>query len=163
GRYLGGVSFAGKRVLDVGTASGCLSFHMEREGAEVVSFDLSDAHCWDTVPYAGTDVLQSNRMSQANLRRINNSYWFCHRAYQSKNRVVYGTVYTIPRDIGPVDVAVYGSILLHLRDPFLALQTGLQLVKDTVIVADVIPRRRFWHRFFTPLLGPEMSFLPDAR
>ena len=33
-RYLGGVDFAGKRVLDVGTATGCLSFHMERRGAE---------------------------------------------------------------------------------------------------------------------------------
>jgi hypothetical protein len=30
-------------------------------------------------------------------------------------------VYDMPPAIGPVDVAVYGSILLHLRDPFRAL------------------------------------------
>ncbi|MEE9185219.1 MAG: hypothetical protein V3U39_12205, partial [Acidimicrobiia bacterium] len=39
--YLGGVDFAGKRVLEVGTASGFLCFHMESQGAEVVAYDLS--------------------------------------------------------------------------------------------------------------------------
>ena len=32
--YLGHFDFAGKRVLDVGAASGILSFHVERQGAE---------------------------------------------------------------------------------------------------------------------------------
>ena len=41
-RYLGGVDVAGKRCLDIGTASGFLSFEMEKEGAEVVSFDADD-------------------------------------------------------------------------------------------------------------------------
>ena len=34
-QYLGGVDFAGKRVLEIGPASGFLSFHMERRGARV--------------------------------------------------------------------------------------------------------------------------------
>jgi 2-polyprenyl-3-methyl-5-hydroxy-6-metoxy-1,4-benzoquinol methylase len=37
--YLGHFDFRGKRVLDVGTASGFLTFEMEKRGAEVVSFD----------------------------------------------------------------------------------------------------------------------------
>jgi hypothetical protein len=45
-------------------------------------------------------------------------------------------VYAIPEEIGLVDIAVYGSILLHLRDPFLALQSGLKLVKDTVVTSE---------------------------
>jgi len=163
GKYLGGVSFEGKRILDVGAASGFLSFTMERQGGEVVSYDLSDSYCWDHVPYAGTDLVDAAVQARANLRRINNSYWYCHRLFRSRNKVVYGTVYTIPPEIGPVDIGVYGSILLHLRDPFLALQTGLALVKDTAIVADLIPRRRFWHRWVSWLLKPEMLFLPDAK
>jgi hypothetical protein len=163
GRYLGGVSFAGKRILDVGAASGFLSFYMEQQGGQVVSYDLSDAHCWDHVPYAGTDLIGAAGAARANIRKINNSYWYCHQRYRSKNQVVHGTVYTIPASIGPVDIGVFGSILLHVRDPFLALQNGLALVKDTVIVADVIPRRRFWHRWVSWLLKPEMLFLPDAK
>jgi len=49
--YLGNVEFAGKRVLDVGAASGFLTFEMEKRGAEVVSFDLDDGANWDVVPH----------------------------------------------------------------------------------------------------------------
>jgi hypothetical protein len=162
-RYLGGVPFAGRRVLDVGAASGFLSFHMERQGAEVVSYDLSDTHSWDLVPYAGTDLPGLTAGARANIRKLNNSYWYCHRLYGSRNRVVYGTAYTVPQHLGLFDVGVFGSILQHLRDPFLALQTGLALVRDTAIVTEVIPRRRFWHRWVTRWLWPEMLFLPDAK
>jgi SAM-dependent methyltransferase len=162
-RYLGGVSFRGKRVLDVGAASGFLSFHMEQQGGDVVSYDLSDAHTWDHVPYAGTDLLAAVAGARANIRKINNSYWYCHRAYRSHNRVVHGTAYTIPPELGPFDIGVFGSILEHLRDPFLALQTGLALVDDTAIVTEVIPRRRFWHRWVMRWLQPQMLFLPNAR
>jgi hypothetical protein len=161
-RYLGGVSFAGRRVLDVGAASGFLSFHMEQQGAEVVSYDLSESFSWDNVPYAGSDQIEADRINREAIRRSNNAYWFCHRAFGSKNRMAHGTAYTIPDSIGPVHIAVFGSILLHLRDPFLALQMGARLARDMVIVADVVPRRHFWQRWFRPLLAPEMRFLPDA-
>jgi 2-polyprenyl-3-methyl-5-hydroxy-6-metoxy-1,4-benzoquinol methylase len=162
-KYLGGVSFRGKRILDVGAASGFLSFHMEREGGEVVSYDLSEAHAWDHVPYAGTDLPGIVSNARARIRKLNNSYWYCHRAHGSKNRVVHGTAYTIPADIGPFDIGVFGSILEHLRDPFLALQTGLALVTDTAIIAETIPRRQFWHRWVPWRMAPEMRFLPDAK
>ena len=40
----------------------------------------------------------------------------------SKAKVVYGTVYEIPEEIGRVEVATFGSVLRHVRDPFLALR-----------------------------------------
>lgn len=162
-RYLGGAAFRGARVLDVGAASGFLSFHMERQGAEVVSYDLCESYSWDHVPYAGTDLREADQVSRAAHRRINNAYWLCHRAFESRNQLVHGTVYTIPESIGPVDISVFGSILLHLRDPFRALQMGTRQTREMVIVADLIPRRRFWQRWFAQLLAPEMRFLPDAR
>jgi 2-polyprenyl-3-methyl-5-hydroxy-6-metoxy-1,4-benzoquinol methylase len=161
-RYLGGMSFRGKRVLDIGAASGFLSFHMERQGAEVVSYDLSDADSWDLVPYAGTDLAQQSPQTRASIRRLNDGYWYCHRALKSANRIVYGSVYAIPAQIGSFDIGVFGSVLQHLRDPFLALQTGLAMVKDTVIVVETIPRRRFWQRWLPWLIRAEMGFLPHA-
>ena len=50
--YLGQFDFRGKRVLDVGTASGYLTFSMEKRGADVVSFDMADGAQWDVVPFA---------------------------------------------------------------------------------------------------------------
>src|SRR5436305_13837565 len=41
--YLGRAPFAGTRVLELGTAAGFLTFHMEGRGAEVVSYDPTPA------------------------------------------------------------------------------------------------------------------------
>ena len=49
--YLGKVSFTGKRVLEIGPASGFLAFEMEKRGAEVVSVEVTADHGWDFVPY----------------------------------------------------------------------------------------------------------------
>jgi hypothetical protein len=58
---------------------------------------------------------------------------------------------------------VFGSILLHVRDPFLALQNALQLTQDTVIVTDMLPRRQFYQMFLGWLGRPKMTFLPEHR
>ena len=161
--YLGGVAFAGKRVLDLGAASGFLSFHMEAEGAEVVSYALSERPPWDIVPYSDLDIAETDRVRREHLRRINNAYWFCHAARASRARVAYGTVYAVPEAIGPVDVAVVGSILLHLRDPFLALWNAVRLAGETAIVTEIIPARYRWTRLFGDRLGLPLMFLPRWR
>jgi hypothetical protein len=156
--YLGEVNFKGKRVLDVGCASGVLSFYAEKQGAEVVSFDLDERGSWDMVPFAkglGLELMCESRKSV--LRKLNNAYWLAHRLLDSKAQVVYGNVYDIPEAIGPVDIAVYGSILLHMRDPFLALQSGLKLARHSVIVAE--PFRTQQQETTEPFL----SLLPDPK
>ncbi len=157
--YLGDFNFRGKRVLDVGAANGLLSFFMERQGAaEVVSFDLDKNGDWDLVPFAswtGYEAAAEDR--KRIIGRLNNAYWFAHRLQQSKAKVVYGSVYRIPEEIGPVDVAVFGSILLHLRDPFLALQSGLRLTRETVIVTELLRGQPI------PTTEPYMGFLPEPK
>ena len=67
--YLGHVDFQGKRVLEIGTASGHLCFSMEKMGAEVVAYDLSPKQDWDFVPllrigFARLQVRQKNANSE---------------------------------------------------------------------------------------------------
>jgi SAM-dependent methyltransferase len=160
-RYLGHADFRGKRVLDVGSASGFLTFQIERQGGDVISYDLSEDFLWDFVPFAGTDLRDSAREFRGKIKRLNHGYWYCHHQLGSKARKVYGTVYDIPEAIGPVDVSVFGSILLHLRDPFLALQNALQLTRETAIVTEMLPRRNFYQMFLGWLGRPRMTFLPE--
>lgn len=145
--YLGRYDFHGRRVLDIGAANGIISFYAEKRGADVISFDLSEKYDWDLVPFAGVDNDIRRHERRMHLRRINNGYWLCHQAFNSRAKMVNGIVYDIPDQIGPVDVAVYGSILLHLRDPFLALQNGAKLATRSMIVADVSPWGRFRSKY----------------
>jgi hypothetical protein len=158
--YLGGVNVGGKRVLDMGAASGFLSFHLESAGAEVVSYDLSEEHSWDIVPYSGLDLAAMDRERRQHLRAINDAYWLCHTARGSRARMVHGTVYTVPDAIGPVDATVFGAILLHVRDPFLALHNGARLARETVVVTEFLPPKyRLW-RWLGGRFGVPQMLLP---
>jgi SAM-dependent methyltransferase len=161
--YLGGVSVKEKRVLDIGTASGFLAFEMETRGAEVVGYDLSENFSWDIVPFAGNDIAAYTAQRREQIQHLNKSWWFNRAALDSHARVVYGTVYDIPAAIGPVDVCIFGSILLHVRDPFMALEQVCKLRPQTIVVAEPYPPRSLrsfvtggrWRR--TP------AFVPDWR
>lgn len=161
--YLGDVNFKGKRVLEVGTASGFLCFYMESQGAEVVAYDLSENQSWDIVPYCQYNNNQIVSERKSHIRKINNAFWLSHRAYNSQAKMVYGTVYTIPEQIGMVDISTFGSILFHVRDPFLALQSALCLTKETVIITEPLTRGYFLFKFLDKLRGPCMQFLPEPK
>lgn len=158
--YLGNVPFAGRRVLDVGAATGFLSFHIEKAGALVTSYDLSEAQNWDIVPLSGIDALEHARVRKAHIAAINNGYWLCHAAYGSAARMAHGTVYRIDPALGPFDVSVFGSILLHLRDPFLALHNAAQITRETMIVSELLPGAHALSRLVAIVMGRSMAFKP---
>ena len=160
-QYLGYVPLKGKRVLEVGTASGYLCFEMEKRGADVVAYDLSEQQSWDVVPYAQYDHESFDADRREHLRKLNNGWWLAHRAFESSAKVVYGTVYEIPEEIGRVEVATYGNVLRHFRDPFLALERGLRLTTETVIVTENPSLRYSLPQMAASLLKPNMAFLPN--
>ncbi len=124
--YTNGFDFRGKRVLDIGTASGFLSFAAEEAGAaEVVSFDMDCSDRQDFLPFHDKPKFQ-DRASMAPqmdawVRKWHKGYWTAHAAMGSKARACYGDVYRLPPEIGQFDVTIVGSILEHLADPIKAL------------------------------------------
>lgn len=164
-KYLGNVNLRGKKVLELGSANGYLTFHMESQGADVIAFELAPDEVSDIIPYARLDTSKRAGEMQPWLEKIRNAFWLAHRTLNSSSKVVYGNVYDIPDELGMVDVSTFGSILLHLRDPFLALQNALKLTRETVIVTEPISN---WFNFarFLPLrqkFGGYMIFLPDSK
>jgi hypothetical protein len=101
-----------------------------------VAYDLSPEHLWDLVPFYNIDKGKITAERKEGARKLNNAFWLCHRAFKSRANMVYGTVYAVPQEIGMVDVSTFGAILLHVRDPFLALQNALRLTRETVIITD---------------------------
>jgi hypothetical protein len=93
------------------------------------------------VPFAEANLEGFRAVKQKHIDRLNNGWWLAHRLCRSRANVVYGDVYDVPEAIGPVDVATFGAILLHVRDPFQALYNALRLTRETVIVTDVHPEQ----------------------
>lgn len=70
-------------MLDVGTASGFLSFEAEKRGAEVVSFDSASPKMHAGVPFL--DVRRRGGTAiEEDFEGIRNAYWYAHRAYGSR-------------------------------------------------------------------------------
>ncbi len=134
--YLGGVVLGGRRVLELGPASGWLSVWMEQQGASVVGFDLG----WDVPPdliplqHFDLDTMRAEHISFAT--HVQNAWWFLQREYGLTAQAVYGSIYDLPADIGRYDVSVFGSILLHLRDPFQALHEAAKRTDEAIIVVE---------------------------
>lgn len=171
--YLGHTDFTGKRVLELGTANGFLCFEMERRGAQVTAADLSERDDWDIVPYRSLDVEAVKEERRAHVRKINNAWWLAHQQFRSRAQVVYSPVYALPAQMGPFDISIVGSILLHLRDPFRALERAAMLTTERMVVTDLVPgfitlpsnRLRRWYlksRLIQLSRQPTMTFLPDA-
>ncbi len=155
--YLGNVNFKGKRVLEIGTANGFLCFEMEKRGAEVVAFDLSEDFEWDIVPFAQYNYRSIALERRKILKKLNNAFWFCHRLLKSNARVIYGDVYNIKNTIGLFDIVTFGSMLLHLRDPFRALERGLRFAKEKTVISELLRGRK------SNFSGSDIKFLPDYR
>lgn len=137
--YVGGVDVGGKSVLDVGTATGFLSFEAERKGASrVVSFDMSDIRQQTLIPFRDKlyyrDRERWAETRGAELEKWKNAYWLCHRLHGSRARVFYGDVYDLPPELGVFDVSIVGAVLEHLNDQVTALASITRLTGETLVV-----------------------------
>lgn len=132
--YLGkNVNYNGKRVIDIGAASGFLSFEMEKRGAEVVSFDMLTGAQWDIVPTFGRDVKEITKSKVHYDQKLKNAYWYVHKILNSKIKVFYGDINNLPEGLGRFDVGFFGTIISHLMNPFKALYSASRLCDNIVI------------------------------
>jgi O-methyltransferase len=133
-KYLGNLDFSGKRVLEIGPASGFLTFEMEKRGADVISVEVTDEHGWDFVPYPNVKLEEVLGPRRIVMQQLKNSYWFSHAALQSKTKIYYGDAYNLPAALGEFDIAVIGAVLLHCRDPLRIVEQCAKRAKSLIIV-----------------------------
>ena len=143
--YIGGVEIAGKSVLDVGTATGFLSFEAEKRGAtQVLSFDMSDARQQTFLPFKDKLYYRDHerwaKQYGAEIEQWKNAYWLCHRLLESKAAVYYGNIYELPAELGQFDIALVGSVLEHLRDQISALASIARRTTETIVIVSPVLR-----------------------
>ena len=125
-------SLAGKRCLDVGTCDGFWAFELEKRGAdEVVGIDLADTSTRDR-------IITSAPLPPM-LERAKRTFSLAHEALGSKVEWRDLSVYDLsPDKVGMFDFVFIGSLLLHLRDPVLALTAVRSVTKGVLLSHDQI-------------------------
>jgi SAM-dependent methyltransferase len=137
--YIGNIDLRGKSVLDVGCASGFLSFSAETAGAsEVFSFDMDSPIRQHKLPFKNGLYFSNYEewvKQQGNwVETWKNAYWLAHSRLNSRAKVFYGDVYDISREHGQFDVTIVGSILEHLSDPIRALASISKVSRATIAI-----------------------------
>ena len=144
--YLGGYDFTGKRVLEIGPATGFLTFHIEKVATEVVAVELPmDRSFWNAVPYQALGLARGRREGWTKVEKqfhehiggIRNGFWFCHKQFGSNARVYHGSAENLPASLGDFDVVLLASILLHSRSPVAILESCARLTTETVIITEI--------------------------
>ncbi len=138
-QYIGGVSVAGKTVLDVGTASGFLAFAAEQAGARrVTAIDASGSSEFERVPFAGALFNQDrwlwNRNNWVYLETLQNSFWYAHARFNSKVDAYYGPLADIWTWNRRFDIIILGAIIEHLSDPVQVIGNLAKLAREKIII-----------------------------
>jgi SAM-dependent methyltransferase len=135
--YLGNLDYSGKRVLEIGAANGFLTFSMERLGAEVVPFDLSPGTLGDIMKRPERDYHAFEVEYRRVVGGLNRAWGHAREAFGSRTELVHGSAYALPSAIGAVDITLFGSVLLHLRDPYSALEQAARVTRGRIVVTDL--------------------------
>ena len=136
--YLGHLDFNNKTVLELGPASGYLTFHIEKLGAKVTSIDL---------PVEKDSLINVRRVKDNWQKELNalikkmamtqKAYWYAHKAFNSKAKLILSHVNDLPEEIGIYDISLMCSVILHLQNPFLGIQNMLRHTKEKAIITDM--------------------------
>ena len=122
----------GARALDVGSYDGFWALELERRGAEVTALDVASSSDVDLPPAArerlraqGWEAPMGERFARARER------------LGSRIRAVTGSVYELDPDrVGTFDFVHAGDLLVHLRDPVLALQRLRAVTAGQALLSD---------------------------
>lgn len=135
-QYLGETDFRGKRVLEIGPASGFLSYHMERCGAEVTCIEPPLDEVWDFVPQAAVNLSEERLKFTRGIERLRNSFWYLHQLYRSKVECYEADAYRLPQPTQKFDIGILAAVLLHVASPLKMLESVARVVSEKIIVVD---------------------------
>jgi O-methyltransferase len=137
--YLGNADFAGKRVLEIGPASGFLTVTMEKRGASVVCLELTEDKAWEFVPFPESFMKSNREYRRAGIPRVKNSFWLTHKLYGSTAKVYYGDANDIPDALGRFDIALMAAVLLHCQNPARIVEQCAKRSNTIIIVERIFP------------------------
>jgi O-methyltransferase len=175
GNILGNLDFKNKKVLNLGPITGYLNFEAERRGADVTSIDLGvDPNNLqrDWVVDVKKNWKKDLAAFMERERKRRNAFWYAHKAFKSKSKLIICHVNNLPDEVGLHDIGIIFSVLTHIRDPYTALLRMCSHINEKIVITELggynmrstlfntVPRLiRTIKEKFSPEL-PYLRFLP---
>ena len=172
----GNLDFKNKKVLNLGPITGYLNFEAERRGADVTSIDLSI----DPNNLQRDWVVNVHKPWRKDLidfmereRKRRNAYWYAHKAFKSKSKLIICHVNNLPDELELQDIGISFSVLCHIRDPYTALMRMCSHINEKIVITEfggynmrdtlfnTIPR--LYRKYFGKPQPPLARFLPGPK
>ena len=104
------------------------------------------------------------------IKKIRNAYWYAHKAFNSKSKLILSHVNDLPAELGIYDISLMCSVLMHIQNPFFAMQNMLRHTKEKAVITELggYTRRKSFRNIIRNLIRktmsppkvPSMTYLP---
>jgi len=130
--YIGDYNITGKTILDIGTATGYLTFSAEKAGAaEVTGFDMLDSKEQRLIPYTDSPHHLPADFSNS---PISKSWWYGWHKNKSNARCIYASMPDLYECDTMFDVVIAGAIVEHISDPVFYIGAWAKVAQEAVII-----------------------------
>ncbi len=131
--YLGRVDYAGRSVLEIGPATGFVTFSLEQRGATVVAVDLPVHGRCDLFPVSAQAVAGRRRGEALHRQAVRNVFWLAHQAFNSRAKLIESSVDDLEPVVTGFDVGLVCNVLQHRKDPVGMLLNVADRVRTIVV------------------------------
>ena len=115
-QLLGNCTFKNKKVLELGPASGFITFYLESLGAKITCIDLSvKKDTMDTVPHANVNWKKRQTEMMKEVSKTRNAFWFAHKQHKSKCKFLETHINNLPKSTPMHNYGLASTVLLHLQ------------------------------------------------
>lgn len=138
--YIGYYPIRGKKILDIGTASGFLAFSAEAAGGIVTALEAASPEEFKRLPVADTKYFDNRQGWQKTVDRdhlipLKNSWWYGWYKFDSKSKLTYAPIEELYDWGDRFDVVLAAAIIEHISDPITAIGAMARVAREALIIA----------------------------
>lgn len=156
-------SLSGKSALDIGTASGYFAFELESRGANpVIATDLPD---WDEHDFSQSYSIDDHEKLKSQTM-LKNAFEIAKKYKSSKVERKIINIYDLGSQLDMIcDFVICANVLLHLQNPYLALENIRKVTNEKAIIATTVYEARFRKKapIMVYLNRPHLWYAPSPK